>query len=84
MVAFATDFDFLIALGTCLASLEDTAETSWSIRVVQASKIAPSIWPIVFSGVLGNAMRAYADYRVERGISLLVWRAHVRFFGNRD
>jgi hypothetical protein len=40
--------------------------------VIQASKIAPSIWPIVFSGVLGNALRSFADWKVERGVSLLV------------
>jgi hypothetical protein len=60
------------ALGASLASLQGKPESPWSARVMQASRIAPSIWPIVFSGVLGNAMRAFADYRVERGVSLLV------------
>lgn len=35
-------------------------------------EIAPSIWPIVFSSVLGNALRGYADWKVERGIQLMV------------
>ena len=58
-------------LGASIASLAGKPETQWSVRVVQASKIAPSVWPIVFSGILGNAVRALAYWRVERGASLL-------------
>jgi hypothetical protein len=61
-----------VALGACVASLEGKTATNWSFRVIQATKIAPSVWPIVFSGVLGNAVRSFADWTVERGVSLLV------------
>jgi hypothetical protein len=37
-----------------------------------ATRIAPSLWPVLFSGVLGNAVRALADWRVEHGIDLIV------------
>lgn len=61
-----------LVLGACVASLKDKPESAFSNRVVQATRIAPSIWPIVFSGMLGNAVRAFADWRVERGVELLV------------
>ncbi|KAH7086110.1 hypothetical protein BKA63DRAFT_560721 [Paraphoma chrysanthemicola] len=60
-----------LALGACVASLEGQPQTKWSNQVIQATRIAPSIWPIVFSGILANAVRAFANWRVERGISLL-------------
>lgn len=61
-----------VALGACLTSLECETESKLSVRVLQASKVAPSVWPVVFSGVLGSAVRAFADYKVERGVSLMV------------
>ncbi|KAH0430250.1 hypothetical protein CcaCcLH18_07923 [Colletotrichum camelliae] len=36
-----------------------------------ATELAPSLWPVVFSGVVGNALKAYANWRVEKGTSLL-------------
>jgi hypothetical protein len=47
-------------------------ESAWSLRVIRATQIAPSIWPIAFSGVLVNAVRSFADWRIERGILLMV------------
>ncbi|KAF2727384.1 hypothetical protein EJ04DRAFT_479071 [Polyplosphaeria fusca] len=60
-----------LALGICVAQLEGKPESLWSRRVIQATLIAPSIWPILFSGVLATAIRALADWQIERGISLL-------------
>ncbi|KAH7073753.1 hypothetical protein BKA63DRAFT_554084 [Paraphoma chrysanthemicola] len=60
-----------LVLGACVASLHGKSKSDWANRVIQATRIAPSVWPIVFSGVLGNAVRAFADWRVERGIPLL-------------
>jgi hypothetical protein len=73
----STDTDYSnanedVALGECLTSLEGKTESKWSVRVIQASEIAPLVWPIVFSGVLGSAVRAFTDYKVERGVSLMV------------
>jgi hypothetical protein len=59
-------------LGAFVASLQGKFESKWSNQVVQVTKIAPSVWPVVFSGILGNAIRALADWKVERGIPLLV------------
>ncbi|KAF2728952.1 hypothetical protein EJ04DRAFT_569078 [Polyplosphaeria fusca] len=58
-------------LGICVAQLENQVESPWSSAVIQATRVAPSIWPIMFSGVLGTAIRALADWQVERGVSLL-------------
>ncbi|KAF2653263.1 hypothetical protein K491DRAFT_680660 [Lophiostoma macrostomum CBS 122681] len=60
-----------LALGICVAALKNKPEGVWSDRVIQATRIAPSIWPIIFSGVLGNGIRALADWQVERGVPLL-------------
>ncbi|KAF2122095.1 hypothetical protein BDV96DRAFT_640160 [Lophiotrema nucula] len=59
-----------LALGACISALKDKPESAWSRRVVQATLVTPSLWPIVFSGVLGNAIKPLADWRVERGVSL--------------
>jgi hypothetical protein len=61
-----------LVLGTCVAHLKGQTESEWSKHVIQATRIAPSIWPILFSGVLGNAVRRFANWRAERGIRLLV------------
>jgi hypothetical protein len=61
-----------VVLGAFVVHLKDQQESAWSIQVIQATRIAPSLWPILFSGVLGNAIRALADWRVERGVGLLV------------
>lgn len=61
-----------LVLGACVAHLKGQTESEWSKRVIQATRIAPSIWPILFSGVLGNAVRRFANWRAERGVRLLV------------
>jgi hypothetical protein len=61
-----------VVLGAFVVHLKDQQESAWSIQVIQATRIAPSLWPILFSGILGNAIRALADWRVERGVDLLV------------
>ncbi|ORX97053.1 hypothetical protein BCR34DRAFT_173298 [Clohesyomyces aquaticus] len=60
-----------LVLGACVASLEGQPQGDWSERIIQATKLAPSVWPIVFSGVVGGAVRIFAEWRVERGIPLL-------------
>lgn len=65
-----------LVLGACVANLKGRTESEWSTRIIQATRIAPSIWPILFSGVLGNAVRRFANWRVEHGIPLLVRTPH--------
>jgi hypothetical protein len=58
--------------GAFVVNLKDQPQTDWSTRIIQATRIAPSIWPVLFSGVIGNAVRRFADWRAERGVPLLV------------
>uniref|UniRef100_L2FM26 Uncharacterized protein n=1 Tax=Colletotrichum fructicola (strain Nara gc5) TaxID=1213859 RepID=L2FM26_COLFN len=60
-----------IALGICVVRLRGEEESGWSRQVVAATELAPSLWPVIFSGVIGNALKAYANWRVEKGTSLL-------------
>jgi hypothetical protein len=64
-------------LGICVVRLTGKEKSTWSVQIIQATLIAPSVWPIAFSGILGNALRSFADWRVERGISLMVSSAQV-------
>jgi hypothetical protein len=38
----------------------------------QALRVAVSVWPIIFAGIVAQSLRAYATYRVERGVRLMV------------
>jgi len=62
----------VVVLGGFVASLRDKPQTAWSIRVVQATQLAPSLWPVLFSAIVGNALHGFADWKVERGASLMV------------
>jgi hypothetical protein len=64
--------NLVIVLGACVVNLEGEIQSGWGTRVIQATRIAPSLWPILFSGVVGNAIRAFADWRLEYGVSLMV------------
>jgi hypothetical protein len=44
--------------------------SSWS-RMEDAIKIAVSAWPIVFAAVVAQCFKAWATYKVERGIKLM-------------
>ncbi|KAJ4347502.1 hypothetical protein N0V95_005376 [Ascochyta clinopodiicola] len=46
---------FLI-LGAFVANLRGQNETEWSKRIIQATRIAPSIWPILFSAMFTLSM----------------------------
>jgi hypothetical protein len=64
--------DLMEVLGACVVNLEGEFQSRWGTRVIQATRIAPSLWTIMFSGVVGNALRAFADWRLEHGIALTV------------
>jgi hypothetical protein len=56
-----------VGLGIAVIRLKGQPESRWSDKVVSATKIAPSLFPILFSAVLGNALKVWAHYKVERG-----------------
>lgn len=61
-----------IALGVCICFLQEQEESEWSKAVIVVTELAPSFWPVIFSGVIGNALKAYANWHLERGVSLRV------------
>lgn len=44
----------------------------------QALQIAISVWPIIFAGIVAQSLRAYATYKVERGVQLMVSLSRTR------
>lgn len=72
-----------LQLGTVLAisiiSLKDKPESPWATKVVEATRIAPSLWPVLFAVILGNAIKCYARWRAENGIALGVCMEHCRY-----
>ena len=45
------------------------------LAVQQANNIAASVWPIAFAAIVSQSLRAFASFRAERGLKLMV-RAH--------
>ncbi|KAF4905625.1 hypothetical protein CGCF415_v008222 [Colletotrichum fructicola] len=68
-MAIALSICFL-ALGVCICSLREQEESEWSGTVIVATELAPSFWPVIFSGVISNALKAYANWHLERGVPL--------------
>ncbi|KAF0324967.1 hypothetical protein GQ607_007860 [Colletotrichum asianum] len=58
------------ALGLCICFLRGQEESEWSRAVIVVTELTPSLWPVIFSGVIGNALKAYANWHLERGVSL--------------
>jgi hypothetical protein len=48
----------------------------------QALDVAISVWPIIFAAIVAQSLRAYATYKVERGVRLMVISFHRIAFGN--
>jgi hypothetical protein len=66
-----------IALGVCTAVAKDKPWSSGFVQdLEQANKIALTAWPIFFAAIVAQSLKAFATYRVERGIRLRV-RLHV-------
>ena len=40
--------------------------------VMQANKIAITLWPIMFAAIATQSLKTYATYQAERGIKLMV------------
>lgn len=59
-----------VGLGIAVIKLRGQLESDWSDKVVSATKIAPSLFPILFSAVLGNTLKVWAHYKVERGATI--------------
>lgn len=60
-----------------------STDSSYVDGTDQALRVAVSVWPIIFAGIVAQSLRAYATYRVERGVRLMVSRCPLNkeFFG---
>ena len=60
------------ALGVCIILLKGQKEDGlvWNKKVIEASRLAPTLWPILFAAILGNSIRALARWKAERGARL--------------
>jgi peptidoglycan/LPS O-acetylase OafA/YrhL len=63
---------FFFAAGFVFISLNHKEQTNWSDTVIQFSRIMPTLWPIVFAAILGNAIKWFAYWRLESSIELQV------------
>jgi hypothetical protein len=50
--------------------LNHREETPSTKKVIHAITIAPSFWPLLFAGILGNTFKALAHWKLERGTRL--------------
>lgn len=71
--------DLLLTLAPCLFLIHSLlalsvnnypVSSSLGQKVEQATKLAPTLFPVIFAAVAGRFMRTYALWRAERGASL--------------
>lgn len=55
-----------------MVALRGRIETDASKRIIELAGLITTLWPILFATILGNAIKAYANYKVERGVPLIV------------
>jgi hypothetical protein len=51
-------------------------DTVLGTGTTQALTVAISVWPIIFAAIVAQSLRAYATYKVERGVRLMVISIH--------
>jgi hypothetical protein len=61
----------VLGIGTITLRQTETWETR-GLFTEQAIKLAITAWPIIFAAILAQSLKAFATYRVERGIRLMV------------
>ncbi|KAI9891281.1 MAG: hypothetical protein M1814_002971 [Vezdaea aestivalis] len=62
-----------LALAAAAASLHNVGTKdsgTFGEQVQRATQLGPSIWPIVFAGIIGRSMKNIARFRAERGSTL--------------
>lgn len=71
--------DLLLTLAPCLFLIHSLlalsvnnhpVSSSLGQKLEQATKLAPTLFPVIFAAVVGRFMRTYALWRAERGASL--------------
>ncbi|KAL4906290.1 hypothetical protein BDW74DRAFT_177306 [Aspergillus multicolor] len=59
-----------LALAITAIRLDGDDVSDYGAKVIQTTKLAPSVFPIVFAAIVGSMMRSYALWRAERSASL--------------
>ncbi|KIW87468.1 uncharacterized protein Z519_11791 [Cladophialophora bantiana CBS 173.52] len=50
--------------------MRNKPQTLWAAEVIQATKVAPTIWPLVFAAVVGSMLKAKAHERAQHGTTI--------------
>ncbi|EXJ74780.1 uncharacterized protein A1O5_01475 [Cladophialophora psammophila CBS 110553] len=50
--------------------MRNKPQTPWAVEVIQATKVAPTIWPLVFAAVVGSMLKAKAHEKVQHGTAI--------------
>jgi hypothetical protein len=57
-------------LASCALALDSQPLSPWGQRIVEATKLGPTVYPIIFAGLVGRLMKSMALWRAERGANL--------------
>lgn len=71
-----------IALGALAIILRGSSESKWGNSVLEATKVAPTVWPIVFAAIISSSLRALAHRKVQRGTTIGVLALHLFLYEN--
>jgi hypothetical protein len=57
----------VLVLGITALTLDGKSVSGWGNNIVRATRLGPSVFPIVFVGLVGRFMRSIALWRAEHG-----------------
>jgi ABC-type sugar transport system permease subunit len=57
----------VLVLGITALTLDGKSVSRWGNNIVRATLLGPSVFPIVFAGLVGRFMRSIALWRAEHG-----------------
>lgn len=60
----------MAALGALVITLSNQPKSSLGDSVIEATQIAPTIWPLAFAAIVGGMLRLAAHKYAERGTKL--------------
>jgi hypothetical protein len=56
--------------GVCALQLDGKPLSDYGSHIVNAAKLGPTIFPIIFAAVVGRLMKSLALWRAEKGTNL--------------
>lgn len=60
-----------LAFGIAVIKLKGQPQSPWTDTVDEATRLVPTLFPILFSSVLGNSLKNFAHFKLERGATIL-------------